>query len=200
MSTTFAWTLDSFSPDPHFLPSVEQEADNYREMAETLAEAGCDLLVMEMMGDVDRARRVTEAAIATGLPVWVGFTCTLDSFSAEPGEVRSPPFQAVIDGLLDLDVQVAGIMHTSVADTTPGLEMLYQSWPGPVMAYPETALFDPVDKSAPPSIAPAEFAEHCRGWVENGVQIIGGCCGTTIEHIRAMVDQLPSRPGRRAAH
>ena len=184
-------------------------------MAETLADAGCDLLVMEMMGDVDRARRLTEAAIATSLPVWVGFTCTQDadgsingfdlekvpdSFSNKPGDVRSPPFQAVIDGLIGLDVQVAGIMHTSVTDTSPGLEMLYQSWSGPVMAYPETALFDPVGKSAPPSISPAEFAEHCRGWVENGVQIIGGCCGTTIEHIRAMVDQLPSRPGPRAAY
>ena len=31
---------------------------------------------------------------------------------------------------------------------------------------------------------------HCRDWVESGVQIIGGCCGTTIEHIRALVYEL----------
>jgi len=215
MSTTFAWALDTFSPDPRYLPAAEQESANYREMADTLAEAGCDLLMMEMMGDVNRARRATEAAIATGLPVWLGLTCSQKADgsilgcdlakmpTSIPDDFRgpeSPAFQDVIDALIGLGVQVAGVMHSSVEDTTPGLEMLYQSWSGPVMAYPETALFDVHDKSAAATISPAEFAEHCRGWVDNGVQIIGGCCGTTIEHIQAMVDQLPSRPGDRPAH
>ena len=218
MSTTFAWAPNSMSPDPRFLPTVEQETANYREMAETLAEAGCDFLLMEMMGDIDRARRVTEAAIATGLPVWVGLTCSRQADGAIIGfdmeniplsfddtlntliGPESPPFDAVIDGLIDLDIQVFGVMHSKIANTTPGLKILHHHWSGPVMAYPETAVFDAVDKSGASSITPVEFAEHCRGWVESGVQIIGGCCGTTIEHIRAMVNQLPPRPGRPVRH
>ena len=47
--------------------------------------------------------------------------------------------------------------------------------------------------------SPEAFAEVCRSYVENGVQIIGGCCGTTIEHIRAMVDALPDHVGPRPA-
>jgi len=215
MSTTFAWLPGSNSPDPRFLPTVEQESANYREMAETRAEAGCDFLVMEMMGDIDRARRITEAAIGTGLPVWVGLTCSRQtdgeiigfdmenipqSFTVSEFGPESPLFSAVISGLLDVDIQVAGVMHSTIANTTSGLEMLYQHWSGPVMAYPETLAFDPVDKSVLSSTSPEEFAEHCRGWVENGVQIIGGCCGTTIEHIRAMVDRLPARPGKPNRH
>ena len=168
-----------------------------------------------MMGDIDRARRITEAAIATGLPVWVGFTCSRQadgeiigfdmeniprSFIESELGPESPPFEAVVSGLIDLDIQVAGVMHSTIANTTPGLEMLYQHWCGPVMAYPETSAFDPVDKSVLSSTSPEEFAEHCRSWVENGIQIIGGCCGTTIEHIRAMVEQLPTRPGKPIRH
>ncbi len=44
-------------------------AANYREMVDTLAEAGCDLLLMEMMLDVEHSTRLMEAALATGLPV-----------------------------------------------------------------------------------------------------------------------------------
>ena len=74
MSNTVAWRPGTIGPDPAYLPSPEKEAANYREMADTLAEAGCDLLVMEMLMDVEHGARVTEAALATGLPVWVGIS------------------------------------------------------------------------------------------------------------------------------
>lgn len=64
------------------------------------------------------------------------------------------------------------------------------------MAYPEALGFDAVTQGPMP-VAPDDFARHCRTWVEQGVQIIGGCCGTTIHHIQAMVEALPERPGVR---
>ena len=63
------------------------------------------------------------------------------------------------------------------------------------MAYPET--YSEVEKGIIDQVEPAIFAEHCRDWVESGVQIIGGCCGTTIEHIRSMVNELPDVVGIR---
>ena len=74
MSNTVAWLPGTIGPDSAYLPSSEQEAANYREMADILAEAECDLLVMEMLMDVEHGTRVTEAALATGLPVWVGIS------------------------------------------------------------------------------------------------------------------------------
>ena len=213
MSNTVAWLPGTVGPDPAYLPSPEQEAASYREMADTLAEAGCDLLVMEMLMDVEHGRRVTEAALATGLPVWVGI-----STSRGPGGVmvgwdiereqegrlpegyESPPrerLETIIDALASLGPQVTGIMHSSLPATTPGLEVLFEQWSGPVMAYPEAMHFDSASHSARGLVEPEDFATHCRGWVEGGVQLIGGCCGTTIEHIRAMVDRLPERPGPR---
>ena len=213
MSNTVAWLPGTVGPDPAYLPSPEREVGNYREMADVLAEAGCDLLVMEMMMDVERAMRVTEAAQATGLPVWVGI-----STSRGPGgemigwdiereeEGRLPPgyeppapepLATIIDALTSLGPQVTGIMHSSFESTTPGLEVLFERWSGPVMAYPEAMHFDAERHLARDPVGPEDFASHCREWVDGGVQIIGGCCGTTIRHIRTMVDRLPECPGRR---
>ena len=216
MSNTVAWLPGTVGPDPAYLPSPEREAASYREMADTLAEAGCDLLVMEMMMDVERATRVTEAALATGLPVWVGISTSRgpggemvgwDIASEEDGRLPEgyeppacEPLATIIDALASLGPRVIGIMHSSVGATTPGLEVLFERWGGPVMAYPEATHPASVSRSARVLVEPEEFASHCRGWVESGVQIIGGCCGTTVRHIRAMVDRLPERPGARRPH
>ena len=213
MSNTVAWLPGTVGPDPAYLPSPEREAANYREMAGTLAEAGCDLLVMEMMMDVERASRVTEAALTTGLPVWVGISTSRGPEGAMVGwdiaseaEGRLPEdfedsapesLETIIDALASLGPQVTGIMHSTLESTTPGLEVLFERWGGPVMAYPEVMHFDSASHSAQVLVEPEDFATRCRGWVEGGVQIIGGCCGTTIRHIRAMVDRLPDRPGPR---
>ena len=213
MSNTMAWVPGTIGPDPAYLPSPEREAANYREMADTLAEAGCDLLVMEMLMDVEHARSVTEAALATGLPVWVGISASRGPCGAMVGwDIASeeknrlprdyePPvpeaLDTIIDALTALGPQVTGIMHSSFDSTTPGLEVLFERWSGPVMAYPETTHSGPGDHGPRAPVEPEDFASRCRAWVENGVQIIGGCCGTTIEHIRAMVDRLPEHCGPR---
>ena len=77
------------------------------------------------------------------------------------------------------------------------------------MAYPETLRHaeppaDQTDQLSTASyldtddVSPEVFAEVCRGWVSQGVQIIGGCCGTTIEHMQAMIKRIPAKVGNRS--
>jgi S-methylmethionine-dependent homocysteine/selenocysteine methylase len=191
-------------------------------MANTLADAGVDLLILEMMLDIEHASRALEAAVGTGLPVWVGISCSLENDGAVVGwdlatqgritADHTPPLplplDEIIDALQKIGGDVFGIMHSTVGATTPGLQVLCERWAGPVMAYPETMRGDqpPVDQAdrlPTPSfldvgdLSPEIFAEACRGWVDQGVQIIGGCCGTTIEHMQAMIGRLPAQVGDR---
>ena len=212
LSNTVAWVPGTVVADPEYLPSPEQEAANYRETAEAMAEAGCDLLLLEMMQETQHSIRLMEAAVATGLPVWVGISTSQapdgkmigwDMAAEErlnlPSDFeqgRTEPLETIIDRLCALGPQTVGIMHSSFRSTTPGLDVLFERWAGPVMAYPEALGFDAVTQGPMP-VAPDDFARHCRTWVDDGVQIIGGCCGTTIHHIRAMAEALPERPGLR---
>mgnify|MGYP001183915256 CR=1 FL=1 len=223
MSNTVAWQPGFISPDPRFIPTERQEISNYREMANTLADAGVDFLILEMMLDIDHASRALEAAVGTGLPVWVGISCSLEDDGAVVGwdlatqgritaDHRPPlplPLGEIIDALQKIGGDVFGIMHSTVGATTPGLQVLCERWTGPVMAYPETMRStqlpaDQADRLPTPSfldvgnVSPDIFAEACRGWVNQGVQIIGGCCGATIEHMQAMIARLPAQVGNRS--
>ena len=212
MSTNVAWTPGSFSLDPRFFPTPAEESDNYREIAETLANAGVDLILMEMMFDVDRASRAVKAAVETGLPVWIGTSCSLlpnggagawNKHIEEPAHMLVPnqikqdtkPFAPLIEAMMSFEPQVMGIMHSTVDTMDEGLKALFEHWRGPVMAYPETS--SQVRRGVSAALEPDVFAAHCGDWVGRGVQIIGGCCGTTPEHIRTMVDGLPNTIGTR---
>ncbi|MCY3812145.1 MAG: homocysteine S-methyltransferase family protein [Gammaproteobacteria bacterium] len=214
MSNHVAWLPGTVGPDPAYEPSPQKQAANYREMADVLAEAGCDLLVMEMMTDIENASRTMEAAVATGLPVWTGISTSRrpddkmvgwnivweeadGRVSEDYEQAATKPLETIIDALYALGPQAVGIMHSSMPSTTLGLEVLFDRWSGPVMAYPEATGFDAETRQNRRTVPPDEYAGYCRGWVDGGVQIIGGCCGTTVHHIRAMVDRLPARPGSR---
>ena len=205
MSTMRAWIPGTVSPDPRFLPTPEEEFNNYQEVAHTLAKSGVDLILMEMMSDIDRSSLAISAAMETGLPVWIGTSCTLSDdgsvsawnhHSEEPATRLSPDhlraedksYDTLIEAMLPFQPQVMGVMHSTLETTNAGLQTLYEHWQGPIMAYPETS--SEVRKGISEQVEPSSFASHCHDWVDSGVQIIGGCCGTTIEHIRTMVDEL----------
>ena len=212
MSNMRAWIPGTVSPDPRFLPTPEEEFNNYQEVAQTLAKSGVDLILMEMMTDIDRSSMAISAAVETGLPVWIGNSCTLrddgsasvwNQHSEEPATRLSPDhlksedksYDTLIEAMLSFQPQVMGVMHSTIETTNAGLQTLFEHWQGPVMAYPETS--SEVRKGISDKVEPAIFAAHCHDWVESGVQIIGGCCGTTIEHIRSMVNELPDVVGIR---
>ena len=88
-------------------------------------------------------------------------------------------------------------MLSTLSSTSQGLEVLFDRGSGPVLCYPETTDVLPTRPDSGLAVSPEEFAGHCRTWVERGVQIIGGCCGTTVEHIRQMVEQSPNDGRRR---
>lgn len=214
LSTMVAWVPGTISPDPRYAPTADKEAANFHEMADALADAGVDLIIMEMMLDLEHAKRAIVAALATGLPVWIGISCTrrqegrmvgwdvvAEETASRLVEDQQPrpevPLETLIDEFTALGGTVAGIMHSTISSTSPGLEVLFRRWSGPVMAYPEMLDVNPRDVDARSPVSPEAFAGHCRRWVEGGIQIIGGCCGTTVEHIRRMVDALPERVGAR---
>ena len=157
----------------------------YREQAEILAGAGVDLLAMEMMQEPEIAVPAIEAAVDTGLPVWVGCSCRRvgDRGRLVLFDFPDRDFRELLDAIVELPVGVIGIMHSEVPDVMQGVEMLRERWSGPLAVYPESGYFTMPHWQFVDIIAPDDLVSEARAWRGAGVQLIGGCCGIGPEHI-----------------
>ncbi|MCY3874828.1 MAG: homocysteine S-methyltransferase family protein [Rhodobacteraceae bacterium] len=160
-------------------------ATGAEEQAFIMAQAGADLLMLEMMVDVDSLLVTLEAARASGLPVWVGLSCAPDE-SGNMVLLRGGALADALDVLNDRMVPVVCIMHTEVEDIDPCLDIVDDHWPGPVGVYAHSAQWEGQVCIFDDTITPAKYAVRARSWLERGVRIIGGCCGLGVEHIQAL--------------
>lgn len=178
-------------------PDAERAKANYREQAEIMAAAGADVIVLEMMLHSGRAVAAVEAAASTGLPVWVGFSCRAGddgSVLMYPHSEDAEAFSDVIAKVMAVGGSVAGVMHSTVEDTGPALDVLREQWSGTLMAYPESGEeFTMPIWHYEERVSPDALVAACQDWVAKGVQIVGGCCGTRPDHIRALRDRMPER-------
>lgn len=168
-------------------PSQRQLSKEFHEQAEVLATAGVDLLALEMCSHPLYSPLILEAAVSTGLPVWLGLSCKQDPLAGLVGfEPPYADFSALVANLVNGGASVINIMHSSVDDTTAGLAVLADRWQGPMGAYPESGYFVMPNWQFVDIIEPQELVSRARGWIDGGVQILGGCCGLGVQHIRAL--------------
>ncbi|WP_162914041.1 homocysteine S-methyltransferase family protein [Taklimakanibacter lacteus] len=166
-----------------------------RRKAQSMADAGVDLIMMEMMRDADYSLWATEAAVETGLPVWAGI-------STEPGEdgkltgFARPdwPLGDIVKALAGTGADVISIMHTLPNHTGDALKVVRETWQGPLGAYPESGFFKMPDWQFVDIIEPTALVTYAQDWRKMGASIFGGCCGTNPQHIKALSTAL-----RRAA-
>ena len=193
-----AWVAGSLSlmaPGFHSAnrPAPAEHAEQLRVQAEWVAEAGVDLLAVEMLRDVEWSAAAMDAALSVGLPVWAGFSCVVDEGGAlvTPGSVAGPtPLEDVLRAVAGRGEALVAIMHSKLKDTGPGLECARRLCEAPLGAWPNSGHFEPPHWQFQDVVAPGEFAAMAARWVEEGVRVVGGCCGLGPEHVRAAAERL----------
>jgi S-methylmethionine-dependent homocysteine/selenocysteine methylase len=152
-----------------------------------------DLLLLESMNTVGEARAAAQAARETGLPVWASFVM------GPEGEILSgEPLASGVAALEGLGVDVILVNCAPPDDVARGLEKLRRAARRPVGGFAHIGKFDPPSWKFEfhPRFAgidawpPRRYAEAARRWREAGATVIGGCCGTAPEHIRALKEAL----------
>jgi S-methylmethionine-dependent homocysteine/selenocysteine methylase len=170
--------------DVHAYPNEGAERAAYLELAETLAEAGVDLLALEMMQETRHAPLACEAASSVGLPVWLGVSCRIGAGGSLVGfDFPLVSLRETLETLLELAPAAVNVMHSPPAAIEPALREVRARWAGPLGAYPEIGDGTP---HAPQSVSPESLAAQAHRWIAAGARIVGGCCGTTPDHIRAL--------------
>ncbi len=178
----------SAAQDASRLPSDAAMADAFGELATLLKDAGCELILLELMYDPARIPLAFRAAAETGLPRWAGFGAragdgdTVLSFDQR----HDIPFREIASLVDGFDFAAAGVMHTAANVTAAALAVLRKVYDGPLTAYPDSGYFKMPSWQFDDIIPPAELADYARGWVDEGAQVLGGCCGLSPEHIAAL--------------
>lgn len=163
--------------------------DLFKRKADSLVAADVDFIIMEMMRDLDYSLWATEAAVATGLPVWVGIGVEADANGRLKGFGREDfAFEDIIRPLMETGATVLCIMHSSPNDTTAAIPVAQAKWKGPLGAYPESGHFTMPNWKFVDIIPVPSFVELAKAWAERGVTILGGCCGIGPDHIKALAD------------
>ena len=173
----------------------------FREQAELLVESGVDLLLIETLASESSVMRAAvEAASDFDVPIWAALSCARDrktgelSLGVEESSSQSQTFYAYhepFDLALDKLVAQGGssallVMHSEVDVTQPAVRSLSNKYKGPVGAYPNAGYWQRPEWIFVDQISPDDYVAKARAWVDEGAQIIGGCCGIGPEHIRAL--------------
>ena len=173
-------------------PVLRAHAASFERQAGILARAGVDLIALEMIDAPDYGPSAVEAALGTGLPVWLGMS-PVRSSSGALGTFEEPTgFEDLVKAVIRPEVSAVMVMHTKPDVVPDALDLLRRHTDRPLGVYAETGDWQ-VPNWVFVGLSPQEYAAAATGWVAAGAQLIGGCCGTGLEHVRALAAGLPKR-------
>src|SRR5262245_2880816 len=169
--------------------SVAEAEDCYRASAEGLIEGGCDCIILETFQDLNEILAALRAVrrVTLDIPVIAQMTFGNDGKTLY-GHTPTLTVQALKQG----GASVVGInCGVGPQPTLEVLEELLSAADGtPVSAMPNAGLPQYVEGRFVYLASPDYFGEFAARAVEMGVKIVGGCCGTTPAHVRAMRERL----------
>jgi 5-methyltetrahydrofolate--homocysteine methyltransferase len=193
----------SLSPDvndPSFRAvTFDQIRKTYSEQAAALLEGGVDLLMVETIFDTLNAKAaiaaITELFEKLGrtVPLIISGTVTDRSGRILSGQT----VEAFLTSIAHADPLVVGLnCALGPGEMEPYIEELAHGTSRYVSAYPNAGLPDPLSPTGFPE-TPESLAPQLEKWCRNGwLNIVGGCCGTTPDHIRLIADSVRDLPPR----
>ena len=179
--------------------SFEEARAIFREQIDALVEAGIDLLVLETFRDMNEIREAILAARESAGPdmVVMAQVSIEDDCNLRDG-TTTEDFTRKLD---ELPVDVIGLNCSSGPRVMlEAIEKMVAYTNKPLSAMPNAGLPTTVEGRNLYLCSPEYMAQYARRFLMAGVRIIGGCCGTTAEHIRQMKSEARSLQHVEHAH
>jgi 5-methyltetrahydrofolate--homocysteine methyltransferase len=165
----------------------------YVEQASALIEGGVDVLLVETSQDLLQAKAalagVFDAMQKTGKRLPVTIQVTLEATGTM---LLGTEIGAALTALEPFDVDIIGLnCATGPAEMNDGVRFLAANSTKYVSVLPNAGLPQNVGGHAVYKLTPQELAQYHKHFVQDyGIRIVGGCCGTTPEHLKAVVDAV----------
>ncbi len=166
---------------------AEQVQATFAEQAKALAEGGADLLLIETMFSFEETTAAYEGARSTtDLPIVVSF-----SYDRGTRSMMGVKPKDVMKRYTEMGVDVVG---ANCGNTLENMEIIVKEYADtvpnfPIWAKPNAGIprMDIQTEQAIYDMGPQEMATYAKKYVALGAKIVGGCCGSTPEHVAAIV-------------
>ena len=169
---------DCYRPD--LVPPLPQLEREHRAHADHLAGAGVDAVLVETMNTVREARVAAQAARDRGLPMIVSFVCHADARL-----LSGEPLHEALDAITPLDPAAVGVNCLPARAVPACLEVLTTA-NVPFSIYANLGAPGGAEDARTDDCTPQEFAAAASEWLSRGARLVGGCCGTSPDHLRAV--------------
>ena len=176
--------------------SLEDARAAFAEQAKVLFEAGVDLFVCETFYDIKEIEQAVRAIRdVAGDEIVIVASITID----DDGKMRGMDVETYTQALNAMPCDVVGINCSVGPKTTlETIERMMRHTNKPVSAMPNAGLPVRVEGRQIYMATPEYFSQYTRRFLWAGVKIVGGCCGTTPEHIKEIRSEVRSlQPGQR---
>ncbi len=173
--------------------SVDDLAASLTEQIESLVTAGVDALIIETCQDLLQVKTSIITCLETlerlgkNIPILLSVTIEQQGTMLVGTDIAAVVATVEPFGLFSLGLNCA----TGPADMKSHIRYLSHNWPGRISCIPNQGLPEIIDGQTVYPLKSNEYAAHMKHFIENeGVSIVGGCCGTTPEHIRCLVETI----------
>src|ERR1700735_3837367 len=193
------WVAGSVGPlgtriEPLGKTSFEEARQAFREQIEALAEGGVDMLMLETFGYLEELHQALLAAQDVGakLPLIVQVTIDEDGncLDGSDPETFTPRLEEWGADVIGCNCSVGPVAMLDAIERVRALTSL------PLAAQPNAGIPRSVEGRNIYLCSPEYMASYARKFVAAGARIVGGCCGTTPDHIRVMKSALRAGEAR----
>lgn len=170
--------------------SIDELASFHAERLAVLIDAEPDLLAVETIPDADEARALVQVLDAyPEIPAWFTFTASDDAHLWAGQTIE----EAV--GVLDAhdSIVAIGVNCTAPEHVTPLIGRIATVSTLPIIVYPNAGGVWDAASSTWLAVPPGEMVRRAQEWVDAGAHLVGGCCGTDADAIRAIAQALSTR-------
>ncbi len=187
------WVAGSVGPlgtriEPLGKTSFQEARDSFREQIAALADAGVDLLILETFGYLEEIHQAILAAkdVSPSLPIVAQVTIDEDGncLDGSDPETFAPKLAEWGADVIGCNCSVGPVAMLDAMERVRAATSL------PIAAQPNAGIPRSVEGRNIYLCSPEYMASYARKFVAAGVRLVGGCCGTTPEHIRVMKSAL----------
>ena len=176
---------------------TEAMKPGFKEQLKILSGEGVDLIILEAMSSqADIVETIIECSLESKLPVWLSISCVIndktnkvmlgynDTIDSDTNIYED--FETSINNFSKIHKGPILIAHSDIEVTGQAVKIAKKKFNGVLGAYPNRGHYEKPHWKFVDNITPSEYLEKARSWVDDGAQIVGGCCGVGVEEIKAI--------------